>query len=218
MADWMPTIISDRGGYTPDEATDAAAAAYNRNIDPGLATGFGSLINDAFSLNRKVQEIPFGEKTTKDAEGIEHVIKTDPDALDYYADPYQTAKELEITKPEPTITPEAANALVPAGLGLKFDAPISADLANHIIQDRVDKAKNESNLARFKDNTNPAVFYSAAVLSQFLNPTTDALMLIPGVGEEAIMAKLGWGTGIIGRGVARAISGGTLWWTSRYSE
>jgi hypothetical protein len=114
--------------------------------------------------------------------------------------------------PSPTISPEDAIKKYPMPEGQKplFDQPLPDRLAQQIHKTQMDKIEADSNIQRFDNTHSWPTRLAVGFVADIMDPINDAAMFIPGLGEEAVAARLGLtGAGFLGRTVTRAVSGAT---------
>jgi hypothetical protein len=118
----------------------------------------------------------------------------------------------ELPEPEqtPTMAPEDYNRLYaptgPDGKQVSIgDQPMPEGLARTIGQQKSDAMEREGVLSRFANTHSGVTTFAAGAAASMLDPLNAATAFIPGVGEEAIAARLGGG--ILGRTAGRVVAG-----------
>lgn len=114
-----------------------------------------------------------------------------------------------LAPPTPLISPEETKKYSPDGTPLA-DKPIPQGLAEVIGRQKADKIAADSAIRRFQEAHSFPVNLATDIVASFTDPLNIAAAFIPGIGEEAIAARLGLGATFLGRTAARAISGATL--------
>lgn len=116
----------------------------------------------------------------------------------------------------PTKPPEELNKQfpLPEGLPALFDAPMREDLASTIYQQKLEEIKRDSIIARYSAGHGlPNRFFWGSV-GFMMDPTQAATALVPGFGEEAVLARLGVRVGARVAGLAGkaavGVTGGAL--------
>lgn len=101
---------------------------------------------------------------------------------------------------------EANEAFAPKGETL-FNEPISEGLARTIAKQNTEKKERERIIAQFQTNNGTLATFGLGILAGLTDPLNLATGLVPGIGEAAVIERLG--TGLVARMAARGVSGFT---------
>ncbi len=177
----------------PDEAQTAETYA-NLSSTPGERAAGTFFHEPTTTLVRKAEEAAY-----------------DPDAELFRSFIAGAAPEAGLTAadlrapPSPMLSPEGANKLSPDGSPLT-DKPIPQDLAHVLATHRAQKIEADSAIQRFDKQhwwpTNVGLDLAVGMA----DPLNLSTMLLPGLGEESVAARLGL-SGFAGRAAARGIAG-----------
>lgn len=108
---------------------------------------------------------------------------------------------------EPLMNPADANeAFAPKG-ETWFDKPISEGLAQEVAKEKREDIQRDSNLARYENAHDWLHNLGASIAGSMLDPLNVGAMFVPGIGEEAVAARLGGG--VAARMAGRVVSGAT---------
>lgn len=109
-----------------------------------------------------------------------------------------------VEKPDLMSAADANEAWAPKG-ETWFDKPISSGLAQELAKEKRENIERDSNLDRYSNAHGWALNLGANIAGTMLDPLNVGAMFVPGIGEEAIAARLGGG--VVARMAGRAASG-----------
>lgn len=110
-------------------------------------------------------------------------------------------------KQSPMLTAAEANKLyAPEGTKIT-DTPMPQALARLVGQEKAQEVDRESVLSRFAAAHSLPYRFATGTAAFLSDPINAATALLPGVGEDAVAARLGLGSGLVGRTASRLIAG-----------
>lgn len=175
MSDW----IADSQPYeTPIEA----AAPNYAKIAPSFGESFGAMFQEGSPIEAGLRAVERAGQ--QGSGGIDRAIN----AIGYG----EMGEAVPVPTPSPMLDPATANKLyAPEGVKI-WDKPVSEGLAQVVGKQKSLDVQRQGILSRYADNTGivPRTFTGAAAF--VLDPVNLATTFIPGIGEEAILAKLGY--------------------------
>lgn len=202
----MPLIADGKGGMGDvAEAPNDVAAAEAARSSPGFV---GKYLGDIATgptnwLLARTRESQYQEKDWwRTFVNAQTVAAT--------GQPLNEATEIKYI-PTPDMKGTEANEKFPGPDGkplFKPDETIKEGVAETIYKHRNEQFQAESDLERFKMNHSVPVNMIASIPGMLTDPVNAGLAFLPGVGEEAFAAKLGYG--LLGRTVGRAAVGAEI--------
>jgi hypothetical protein len=120
-----------------------------------------------------------------------------------------TADDLR-APPTPTISPEETKQYSADGKTALSDKPIPQGLAEVLGREQRERIEADSAIRRFEANTSWLPRTLTGMVADATDPLKLSTLFVPGLGEEAVAARLGLGATFLGRTAARGISGVTF--------
>lgn len=200
----MPEIVSDTNQIF-ETPLAAANQVYLNQSDPGLGAEFGATV--------QANEARFGLGPASERGTVAGSTPFEQAAAQLAAqggDPDEQFTTLRTPLQSPLIAPEEANEKYaprdPTGKIIPFaDKPMPDALAQIIGRQKSEAIERQSVLARFAATHSGLTTFAVGALASQLDPLQLSLNFVPGVGEGAILSRLG--EGFVARTVARLGAG-----------
>lgn len=196
----MPDWITDSQPYeTPIEA----AAPNYAKIAPSFGESFGAMFQEGSPITFAQRAVERG--AYEGSSGFDQALG------DIGAGQAGDAPPPRIKTPMMSAA-DANKTYAPDGTTIT-DRPIEEGLAQVLGKQKAQQVERQGILSRYAENTGPIARFATGTAAFLMDPLNVATTFVPGIGEEAILAKLGYAGAhaapLVARASARAAAGFT---------